>query len=94
MTNGVTGYIVDNDEQAVAAVNSLHNISRAACRRGFEERFTVERMARDYLAVYRRLAHRQSRRANGVSIADDAKFPRAAVLPPMLPPDSKFDLDA
>ena len=94
MTDGVTGYIVDNDEQAVAAVNSLHRISRAACRRAFERRFTAERMARDYLAVYRRLGRRQARLASSVPIVSEPKFARAAVLPPTLATDSQLDLDA
>jgi hypothetical protein len=33
-------------------------MSRAAVRRSFEQRFTAERMAEDYLALYRRLAVR------------------------------------
>ncbi len=59
---GVTGFIVDDIDSAVAAVGRLDGFDRAACRTRFEERFTVERMAHDYLKVYERLigaaAHR------------------------------------
>jgi len=36
----------------VAAVRQVAQLERAACRRAFEERFSVQRMAQEYLAVY------------------------------------------
>nr|WP_119301151.1 glycosyltransferase family 4 protein [Dongia deserti] len=53
--DGVTGFIVKSPDEAVAAVKRLGEIDRAAVRATFEQRFTVERMARDYLNIYRRL---------------------------------------
>jgi glycosyltransferase involved in cell wall biosynthesis len=53
---GITGWIVDSEDAALAALEGIERFDRAACRRRFEERFTVERMARDYLDVYRRIA--------------------------------------
>jgi glycosyltransferase involved in cell wall biosynthesis len=52
---GVTGLIVGSVDAAVHAVGAAFRLDRAAVRRRFEERFTAERMARDYVAVYRRL---------------------------------------
>jgi glycosyltransferase involved in cell wall biosynthesis len=49
---GLTGYIVDDIGAAAAAVAPALGLDRAAVRRRFEQRFTAERMARDYLAVY------------------------------------------
>ncbi|HVC55757.1 MAG TPA: glycosyltransferase family 4 protein [Stellaceae bacterium] len=60
--DGVTGFIVDDIESAVAAVPLALRLDRRAIRRRFEERFTVERMARDYLALYARVASHQSAR--------------------------------
>ncbi len=54
--DGVTGFIVEDIQSAVAAVGRLHTLDRARVRRRFEERFTARRMAKDYLAVYRSLA--------------------------------------
>jgi glycosyltransferase involved in cell wall biosynthesis len=54
--DGVTGFIVDNEEEAVRAVGQLDRIDRAQVRRAFETRFTVRRMAEDYLTLYRALA--------------------------------------
>ena len=50
-----TGYIVDNVEEAVAAVAKARNFDRRKCRFAFEEKFTAMRMAKDYLAVYERV---------------------------------------
>jgi glycosyltransferase involved in cell wall biosynthesis len=52
---GVTGWIVDSIEAAVDALRGVERIDRAACRAVFERRFTAERMARDYVGVYKRL---------------------------------------
>ncbi len=63
LTDGVTGFIVEDLEQAVQAVGRVAELSRQTCRRVFEERFSALRMARDYLDVYRRLTGRD--RPNG-----------------------------
>jgi glycosyltransferase involved in cell wall biosynthesis len=56
LDHGVTGFIVDSIEEAVGAVESIDSVSRRGCREAFERRFTSERMARDYVELYRRLA--------------------------------------
>lgn len=55
MVEGVTGFVVDDVEGAVDAVRATDQLDRRECRRVFSERFSVERMASDYLAVYRKL---------------------------------------
>jgi glycosyltransferase involved in cell wall biosynthesis len=50
---GLTGFIVEDEISAVAAVGRLPNLSRDAIRKQFEVRFTARRMALDYLAAYR-----------------------------------------
>ncbi len=52
---GVTGFIVDSVDEAVAAVARVAMLDRALVRLRFEERFSAQRMARDYLAAYRTL---------------------------------------
>ncbi len=51
--HGVTGFIVENEAEAVAALAKLDQLPRDQVRRRFEERFTARRMAEDYLDVYR-----------------------------------------
>ena len=53
MEHGVTGFVVDNQEEAVHAARRIPEISRAGCRQVFENRFTVAHMAENYLRVYR-----------------------------------------
>jgi glycosyltransferase involved in cell wall biosynthesis len=53
--DGVTGYVVEDELSAVAAVELAVQLSREKVRQRFEERFTARRMAKDYLAVYRSL---------------------------------------
>jgi glycosyltransferase involved in cell wall biosynthesis len=54
--DGVTGFIVDNEAEAMKAVRRLEMVDRGKVRSMFETRFTVERMAADYLSVYRSLS--------------------------------------
>jgi glycosyltransferase involved in cell wall biosynthesis len=76
MDDGVTGFVVQDIEQAVAAVGRVGGLSRRCCREVFERRFSAPRMAHDYLTIYRRLVvqaatrdgragPRTSREANG-----------------------------
>jgi glycosyltransferase involved in cell wall biosynthesis len=53
---GVTGFIVESIDQAVEALERVSSLDRLNVRERFEQRFAVERMARDYLALYRRAA--------------------------------------
>ncbi|HET9334808.1 MAG TPA: glycosyltransferase family 4 protein [Sphingomicrobium sp.] len=53
--DGVTGFLVDTFDQAVAAIERIGDIDRSACRQRVERHFTVERMADQYLALYRLL---------------------------------------
>jgi hypothetical protein len=49
--HGVTGFIVNDVEGAVAAVDKVRSLDRRAVRRRFEQRFSAERMANDYVRV-------------------------------------------
>jgi glycosyltransferase involved in cell wall biosynthesis len=52
---GLTGFIAADLEELVAAVNRVPGLSREACRKEFEQRFTVEIMVDRYEQVYRKL---------------------------------------
>jgi glycosyltransferase involved in cell wall biosynthesis len=58
--DGVTGYIVDSAEEAVAAIGRIHELDRRRVRATFEQRFTARRMAGDYVRIYERLLRRQA----------------------------------
>jgi glycosyltransferase involved in cell wall biosynthesis len=50
-----TGFIVHSVPEAVRALENIKTISRSACRREFETRYTVTRMAENCLSVYQQL---------------------------------------
>jgi glycosyltransferase involved in cell wall biosynthesis len=56
--DGLTGFIVEDINGAIGAVDRLDHLSRAKIRGHFEKHFTARRMAQDYLSVYRSLADR------------------------------------
>ena len=53
--DGVTGFLVESFDEAVSAIRRIDEIDRAVCRKHVAERFTVDRMADQYLALYRNL---------------------------------------
>jgi glycosyltransferase involved in cell wall biosynthesis len=67
--DGVTGFIADDMEGAVAAAARVGEISRRECRAVFERRFSAERMARDYVEVYAALMQRTSSLRLAASVA-------------------------
>jgi glycosyltransferase involved in cell wall biosynthesis len=58
--HGMTGFVVDIIDAAVDAVPRAVALDRSRIRRRFEERFSVERMARDYVALYSDVLRRSS----------------------------------
>jgi glycosyltransferase involved in cell wall biosynthesis len=70
--DGRTGFIVDNQDDAVAAVDRLVLIDRKSCRKEFEKTFSAHRMTSDYLAIYERI------RSEGEASKKVTTFPRVA----------------
>src|SRR5260370_23458341 len=56
MEGGVRGFIVRDLDEAVKGVNRICDLSRSRCREVFEKGFAAERMATDYVDVYKRLS--------------------------------------
>ena len=52
---GVTGHAVESMDEANAKLPAVLALDRARVRKRFEDRFSVARMARDYLGIYERL---------------------------------------
>jgi glycosyltransferase involved in cell wall biosynthesis len=53
--HGLTGFVVESVEEAVAAVGRIPELNRERIRAAFERRFSIERMAEDYTQVYHSL---------------------------------------
>jgi glycosyltransferase involved in cell wall biosynthesis len=60
LENGVTGFIVHGEQEAIDAVSRIGSLERSRIRAEFDRRFTAHRMAQNYLKLYARLA--QARR--------------------------------
>jgi glycosyltransferase involved in cell wall biosynthesis len=60
--DGVTGFIVNSEEEAVAALQRIDSLSRPRIRAEFERRFTARRMAENYLGTYESLMVPKSER--------------------------------
>lgn len=69
LEDGVTGFIVEDQAQAIDAARRVHTLDRAVCRQAFERRFSAERMARQYLAVYEALSDARGTPADGQAAA-------------------------
>src|SRR3984885_13128827 len=52
---GVTGDVVESEEEAVVALGEVLTYDRRTVRQKFDERFSATRMAKDYVSTYRRL---------------------------------------
>ncbi len=59
--HGVTGFIVDSEDEAVTAVARVGELSRARIRERFRDRFSARRMAQDYVSLYQQLASERLR---------------------------------
>jgi len=55
MEDGLTGYVVNNVDDAVDRLKNIGRLSREGVRRRFDERWTSRRMAEDYVNVYEEL---------------------------------------
>jgi glycosyltransferase involved in cell wall biosynthesis len=58
--SGVTGLIVDSTDEAIRMLPQVLALDRRTVRQRFDQRFSVARMAKDYLHVYRSLLRRRS----------------------------------
>jgi glycosyltransferase involved in cell wall biosynthesis len=55
IVDGMTGFVCENLSEMADAVQRIAHIDRHRCRAAFDERFTADRMARDYVALYERI---------------------------------------
>ena len=61
--DGITGFIVDNEDDAIAAIKRIGKLDRQRVRATFERRFTARRMTEDYLHHYETLLRMETAQA-------------------------------
>jgi len=74
LDEGTTGYIVENLDEAVRAVDRIGSLDRKICRRVFEERFSARRMCLDYIEAYKRLGGRPPAEPDLASAGEGLSF--------------------
>lgn len=57
--DGVTGFLRNDEDSLLRALERVDELDRAACRRAAEERFSMQRMAADHAAFYEAQLERQ-----------------------------------
>jgi glycosyltransferase involved in cell wall biosynthesis len=68
--DGATGFVCEGLDEMTAAIQCIPDIDRQGCRAAFEQRFSAERMAQDYLRVYEQvLGHTGQRESEVPSFA-------------------------
>lgn len=60
ISSGNDGFLVDTVEEAANCVGWISSIERHRCRRTAEQRFSVGRMAQEYLEVYKKIVESKS----------------------------------
>jgi glycosyltransferase involved in cell wall biosynthesis len=84
--HGVTGFLVEDDEALVGALDRVDEIDRAACRRAAVTRFSSERMVTAHLELYERLLTRQPLRIPiGTSARQTVRLPLDPALRTTVP---------
>jgi glycosyltransferase involved in cell wall biosynthesis len=66
--NGVSGFIVDSEEEAAQAVKRAMKLDRRKVRQTFERRFTARQMANNYVQHYQQLLRSSSRAQIGSNV--------------------------
>jgi glycosyltransferase involved in cell wall biosynthesis len=65
---GVTGFVVESEDEAIRKLGAALALDRGRVRRQFEERFTATRMAADYVKIYKSLQPAQLEQRRGLRL--------------------------
>jgi glycosyltransferase involved in cell wall biosynthesis len=78
--HGISGFVVEDEAEAIAAIKRLGELDRRKVRAQFEARFTAKRMASDYVRHYEMLVATE-RRPDGPSLVPAVLDERAVARP-------------
>jgi glycosyltransferase involved in cell wall biosynthesis len=92
--DGVTGFIVDDLDDAIRVLGRLDELDRHRVRATFDARFSAEAMARSYVRIYERLLTQEQRKIVAVptELAADGARPAGSV--PKADPEQVVAADA
>jgi glycosyltransferase involved in cell wall biosynthesis len=69
--DGITGHVVRSLDEAVATLPKVLELDRGEVRRRFEKRFSVSRMAEDYVRIYQTLLRRSRAQTSQRSVVEE-----------------------
>jgi glycosyltransferase involved in cell wall biosynthesis len=72
--HGVTGFVVDNEEEALQAIANIGKLDRRRVRAEFECRFTAHRMASEYIKHYMALIGERAHHAKTAAALSASAF--------------------
>jgi glycosyltransferase involved in cell wall biosynthesis len=75
--DGVTGFVVDTEEEAIEALHHIGSLDRERIRQRFDERFTSTTMAQKYVQVYERVVQQAD------VIKETRELARSIIVPEM-----------
>lgn len=55
--DGVTGFVVNSEDEMIEAIRNIDSINREDCRRYVEENFSIEKMVENYIKIYKELTN-------------------------------------
>ncbi len=86
LENGLTGFIVNSEDEAVRALRDLSRLDRGRIRAEFDRRFTAQQMAQNYLKLYSSLvkSRRLSNTAYGQEYLPSSLSPPSGGMQPSL----------
>jgi glycosyltransferase involved in cell wall biosynthesis len=70
--DGITGFVISGEAEAIQAIGKLSELDRRQVRRHFEKRFTAKRMAEEYLRHYEALIQPNARKVQAGSTLPSA----------------------
>jgi glycosyltransferase involved in cell wall biosynthesis len=79
--DGITGFVVDSEEELASSVDRLWSVARSACRQDAERRFSPAAMADAYERIY----ERQIRARSSKKIVELSPLARTAADRPSVP---------
>lgn len=58
IADGKTGFVVDTEEEMIEATKKVDSLKPSDCRKHIEDNFSLEKMAKDYLEIYKKILSR------------------------------------
>lgn len=69
ISNKKTGFIVNNEQEAIETIKHIQKINRKECRQWVKEKFSIQRMIKDYLDLYEKIVSHYFRNKAAIKLS-------------------------